>query len=42
MGAPTFPLIGLERHRIGIDGEGVTTLAAAHGKVKNKSLQLNV
>ncbi len=28
---PVFPLIGLMRHRIGIDGEGVTTLAAAHG-----------
>ncbi len=31
MAAPVFPLIGLERHRIGIDGAGVTTLAAAHG-----------
>ena len=25
------PLIGIIRHRIGIDGEGVTTLAAFHG-----------
>lgn len=31
MGAPTFPLMGLSRHRIGIDGAGVTTLAAAWG-----------
>ena len=31
MGAPIFPLMGLSRHRIGIDGAGVTTLAAAWG-----------
>ncbi len=28
---PTFPLMGFCRHRLGIDGAGVTTLAAAHG-----------
>ena len=25
------PFIGVNRHRIGVDGEGVTTLAAFHG-----------
>ena len=25
------PFIGIMRHRIGIDGDGVTTLAAFHG-----------
>ena len=28
---PTFPLMGFCRHRLGIDGAGVTTPAAAHG-----------
>ena len=27
----TFPLMGFARHRLGIDGEGVTTLVAAWG-----------
>ena len=31
MSAPTFPLIGFSRHRMGTDGRGVTTLAAAWG-----------
>ena len=30
-GEPTFPVIGLARHRMGTDGEGVTTLVAARG-----------
>lgn len=29
--SPKAPFIGISRHRIGIDGEGVTTLAAFHG-----------
>lgn len=28
MTEPCFPLLGLSRHRIGIDGAGVTTLVA--------------
>ena len=31
MGSLTFPLMGFSRHRLGIDGQGVTTLAAARG-----------
>ena len=31
MDAPTFPLMGFSRHRLGIDGQGVTTLVAASG-----------
>lgn len=27
----SFPFIGIARHRIGVDGDGVTTLAAFHG-----------
>ena len=27
----TVPLIGIARHRLSIDGEGVTTLVAFHG-----------
>ena len=31
MNAQEAPFIGINRHRIGVDGEGVTTLAAFHG-----------
>ena len=31
MNTQEAPFIGISRHRIGIDGEGVTTLAAFHG-----------
>ena len=31
MNANEAPFIGINRHRIGVDGEGVTTLAAFHG-----------
>lgn len=31
MADPTFPLMALSRHRLGTDGQGVTTLAAAWG-----------
>lgn len=31
MAGPIFPLMGFSRHRLGIDGQGVTTLAAASG-----------
>jgi pyruvate formate lyase activating enzyme len=31
MNANETPFIGINRHRIGVDGEGVTTLAAFHG-----------
>ena len=31
MAVPTFPLMGFSRHRLGIDGQGVTTLATAWG-----------
>ena len=31
MNAPLYPLFALSRHRLGSDGAGVTTLAAARG-----------
>ena len=31
MSTSTFPLLGIARHRMGTDGEGVTTLAAGAG-----------
>ena len=31
MSSAVFPLIGLARHRLGTDGEGITTLVAAAG-----------
>ncbi|MBQ2203330.1 MAG: 4Fe-4S cluster-binding domain-containing protein, partial [Oscillospiraceae bacterium] len=31
MNDPSFPLLALSRHRIGIDGVGVTTLVAGAG-----------
>ena len=31
MNAPVFPMMGFSRHRLGVDGQGVTTLVAAQG-----------
>ena len=41
MDAPTFPLMGFSRHRLGIDGQGVTTLVAAWGCPLHCRLCLN-